>query len=300
MRLGRWMMTGVLVAQAVLGFYLDWSPNHLLNPLWHGHARFHGALLLFLLAGVSAMGVWLLWRKSKEPEVAVQVAAMISAAFWTPFFYVTFLLPGSTLWAGDPNRMIHVAGSVFYPNVAVAALFLALTGAAWRLCRTHPERRSIGRPFFGRTRPGARAPRPIGLPELTGFAASAPAGCPGTATGARRRRSGIRRCDAATRASGEHRLAWPIVDCHHEVATTFGRSSPGQQRNGFNRFRFNYRVYLRGPYLRREPSAFAIAPKQWRGDPDLDLATTRKDYLTSARNSSCQRKQFEPVLLMRQ
>ena len=29
-----------------------------------------------------------------------------------------------------------IAGSVFYLNVAVAALFLALTGAAWRLCRT--------------------------------------------------------------------------------------------------------------------------------------------------------------------
>ena len=128
-------MTFVLVAEAVLGFALDWSPNHLLNPLWHGHARFHGALLLFMLAGVSATGVWMLWRPSKEPEVAVKVAGLISFSFWTPFFYITFLLPGSTLWAGKPDSVPHLFGSVFYPNVAVAAVFLALTSAAWRLAR---------------------------------------------------------------------------------------------------------------------------------------------------------------------
>jgi hypothetical protein len=135
MKLGKWMMTFVLVAQAVLGFVLDWSPNHLLNPLWHGHARFHGALLLFMLAGISGTGVWLLWRKSKEPEVAIKVAGLISLSFWTPFFYITFLLPGSTLWAGDPDATMHLAGNVFYPNVAVAAFFSILTSAAWRLAR---------------------------------------------------------------------------------------------------------------------------------------------------------------------
>jgi hypothetical protein len=126
-------MTFVLAAQAILGFALDWSPNHLLNPEWHAHARFHGALLLFLLTGVSATGLWLLWRESKEPEVAIKATVLISISFWTPFFYVTFLLPGSTLWAGPPGAVPHIAGWVFYPNVAVAALFLVITAAAWRL-----------------------------------------------------------------------------------------------------------------------------------------------------------------------
>ena len=102
MELGRWIMTGILLMQSLLGFALDWSGNHLLNPLWHPHARFHGALLLFLLTGVSLMGIWLLWRQSKEPEIAIVVAALISLSFWTPFFYITFLLPSATLWAGEP------------------------------------------------------------------------------------------------------------------------------------------------------------------------------------------------------
>ncbi|MCU1235426.1 MAG: hypothetical protein JWP63_3393 [Candidatus Solibacter sp.] len=135
-QLAKWIMTFVLVTQAILGFILDWSPNHLLSPEWHAHARFHGALLLFLLTGVSGTGLWLLWRKSKEPEVALKVAALISFSFWTPFFYVTYLLPSATLWAGQPGTVPHIAGWVFYPNVAVAALFLVMTGAAWRLART--------------------------------------------------------------------------------------------------------------------------------------------------------------------
>src|SRR3954453_9392441 len=107
-KLGKLLMTFVLVLGAVLGFALDWSENHLLNPLWHPHARFHGALLLFFLTGVSATGVWLLWRESKEPEVALKVATLISLSFWTPFSYATFLLPSSTLWAGDPASIPHV------------------------------------------------------------------------------------------------------------------------------------------------------------------------------------------------
>jgi hypothetical protein len=130
------LMTFVLLSGSLLSFVLDWSPNHLLNPLWHPHARFHGALLLFLLAGVSVIGTWLIWRRSREPEVAFRVAAALSVAYWTPLFYIPFLLPSSTWWAGKPGAEPHINGMVVYPNLVVAALFLLLTAAAYRLSRT--------------------------------------------------------------------------------------------------------------------------------------------------------------------
>lgn len=133
--LAKTVMTFVLLAGAILGFLLDWSPNHLLNPEWHPHARFHGALLLFLLTGVSAIGVWLLWRRSAEPELAMKIAALISLSFWTPFFYITAVLPNSTLWAGPPGAMPRVAGVIVYPNVVVAVAFLILTAVAYKLAR---------------------------------------------------------------------------------------------------------------------------------------------------------------------
>jgi hypothetical protein len=131
----RVILTVVLITGVVASFALDWSANHLLNPAWPGHARFHGALLLFLLAGVSATGVWLLWRDSPEPEVAVKAATAISLSFWTPLFYITSVLPGSTAWAGDPSAIPMIAGHVFYPNLAVAAGFLALTGVGWTMAK---------------------------------------------------------------------------------------------------------------------------------------------------------------------
>jgi hypothetical protein len=132
-RIAKFLMTIVLLGASLLSFVLDWSPNHLLNPLWHPHARFHGALLLFLLAGVSITATWLLWRRSKEPEVAFKVAAALSAAYWTPLFYIPFLLPSSTWWAGKPGAEPHLNGMLVYPNLIVAALFLLLTLVAYRL-----------------------------------------------------------------------------------------------------------------------------------------------------------------------
>ena len=127
---GRLILTAVLVIGAALSFYLDWGANHLLNPAWHPHAKFHGGLLLFLLVGVSMTGVWLLWRDSAEPKVAIRAAALIAASFWSPLFYVASVVPGATPWAGNPASIPHFGGQVFYPNLAVAGAFLLATVAA--------------------------------------------------------------------------------------------------------------------------------------------------------------------------
>jgi hypothetical protein len=131
----RILMTIVLLGGSILSFVLDWSPNHLLNPLWHPHARFHGALLLFLLAGVSALGTWLLWRRSPEPDLGFKVGLGIAIAYWTPLFYIPFLLPSSTWWAGRPGAEPHADGVLIYPNLIVAAVFLLASLFAFWLSR---------------------------------------------------------------------------------------------------------------------------------------------------------------------
>jgi hypothetical protein len=126
-------MTFVLLGGSALSFVMDWSSNHLLNPLWHPHARFHGALMLFLLAGVSITATWLIWRRSKEPEIAFTVATAVSVAYWTPLFYIPFVLSSSTWWAGRPGAEPRFDGMVVYPNLIVAGLFLVITLVAYRL-----------------------------------------------------------------------------------------------------------------------------------------------------------------------
>jgi len=127
------ILSVVLGVGSVMSFALDWSPNHLLNPLWHPHARFHSAILLFLFAGVAATGLWLIWRRSLEPKVGITAASLLSASYWTPFFFVPFLLPGSSWWAGIPGHEPRIHGMVVYPNLIVVGIVLAATIVAWRL-----------------------------------------------------------------------------------------------------------------------------------------------------------------------
>lgn len=134
-RLARVLMTLVLMGGSVLSFVLDWSPNHLLNPLWHPHARFHGALLLFLLAGISLMGTWLLWRRTREPDVAFKVGLIISVSYWTPLFYIPYLLPSSSWWAGRAGAEPRIDGVSIYPNLVVAGVFLVVSIVAYWLAR---------------------------------------------------------------------------------------------------------------------------------------------------------------------
>lgn len=132
---GRFLLTLVLLGGAALSFTLDWRANHLLNPLWHPHARYHSAILLFLFAGVAGVGSWLLWRHSREPRVAFTAAALLSLAYWTPFFYVPALLPSASYWAGIPGHEPRFNGMIFYPNLIVVGLFVILTITGWWLGR---------------------------------------------------------------------------------------------------------------------------------------------------------------------
>jgi tryptophan-rich sensory protein len=130
--IGRILLTFVLLGGSIMSFVLDWSPNHLLNPLWHPHARYHSAILLFFFAGVAMTAMWLLWRPSPEPRTAFTAAALLSLSYWTPFFYVPLLLKPASYWAGTPGHEPHIHGILIYPNLLVVGLFVALTLWGWR------------------------------------------------------------------------------------------------------------------------------------------------------------------------
>jgi tryptophan-rich sensory protein len=137
--IGKLILTFVLLGGAVMSFLLDWSPNHLLNPLWHPHARYHSAILLFLFAGVAGTATWLIWRRSNETSTAFTAAAILSLSYWTPFFYVPILLPGVSYWAGNLGHKPHIGGAVIYPNLIVVAIFAILTIIGWWLGRSSTE-----------------------------------------------------------------------------------------------------------------------------------------------------------------
>ena len=85
------------------------------------------------------MGIWLLWRKSREPEVAMKVAGFILISFWLPLFFIPYLLPSSSWWAGEPGQEPRIMGHVVYPNLVVAGVFLLLTLISYLLGQSNDK-----------------------------------------------------------------------------------------------------------------------------------------------------------------
>jgi hypothetical protein len=84
---GKTPVTFVLLAGALIAVGVDWNKTHLFNPAWHPHARLHGVMYLLILCGVSAVAIWLLWRRSPEPGLGMKVASLISLTIWTLLLY---------------------------------------------------------------------------------------------------------------------------------------------------------------------------------------------------------------------
>ena len=86
---------------------------------------------------VSAIALWLLWRRSNEPELGVKVAALLALTLWTPFLYADRLVPGSSQLVDYPAsvQVPQVAGIVLYPQVVLALIAAMLIASGYRLAR---------------------------------------------------------------------------------------------------------------------------------------------------------------------
>jgi hypothetical protein len=135
-KLGRILLSVVLVSTAVVSVAVDWNASHIFNPDWAPHAKFHDVVMLHLLSGVCLLGLWLLWRRSPEPEIGARVAALIPIIFWTAFFYTTLLVPGTSLSASPEEVPPQLLGISMYPNVVVAAISVVLAAIGYWLYRT--------------------------------------------------------------------------------------------------------------------------------------------------------------------
>jgi len=134
-RLGKFILGFVLVVGAVISTAVDWNTTHLFNPAWHPHARFHDALFLLMLDGTTLIVLWLLYRPSREPDVAVIAATLFALAVWTPFLYIETLIPGTSLLASNDVPVLKLAGLVLPPNLAIAIVCVALTLVGYALAR---------------------------------------------------------------------------------------------------------------------------------------------------------------------
>jgi hypothetical protein len=67
-------------ASAVIPIRSDGNASHIFSPHWSPHARFHGVVSMGMLALLAPASVFLLWRRSTDPETATTMAALIPIA----------------------------------------------------------------------------------------------------------------------------------------------------------------------------------------------------------------------------
>lgn len=111
----------------------QWNDEHILNPAWHPHARFHVAQGSLFVVGMLVLGVWLLWRRSLEPRTARRVVLAIvltglSVGFLAP------LVPGAGLSPDlDAANTFETAGLTIYGNVFFLSVMMILAVVAHAL-----------------------------------------------------------------------------------------------------------------------------------------------------------------------
>jgi hypothetical protein len=134
---GKSLLTSSVATFAVINVLADWNRTHIFNPSWPPHARFHAADMSVIVWSVAAIAIWLLWRRSTEPKVGVKVAPLISIALWSPFLYVTLLVPGTSLSVGGTPPVVQhtIAAMIVEPQVVLAIFFLLLTALGYRLAK---------------------------------------------------------------------------------------------------------------------------------------------------------------------
>jgi len=76
-KVGKVFLSLAVSLSAIVSTIVDLLPGdtgHVHNPEWPAHAVFHDIVMFLLLDWMAIVCLWLLWRKSAEPDVGVLVA----------------------------------------------------------------------------------------------------------------------------------------------------------------------------------------------------------------------------------
>jgi hypothetical protein len=77
--IGRVLISLAVLATAVIPIRSDGNDSHVFSPQWSPHACFHGIMSIGVPVLLAPVALWLLWRRSVDPDTAATVAAFIEA-----------------------------------------------------------------------------------------------------------------------------------------------------------------------------------------------------------------------------
>jgi hypothetical protein len=129
-------LVGLIAAGATVGPLLvdgllpATARQHLRNPAWPAHAKFHNAQYIVMSAVLGAVGLRLLTSPRGDPDHNLRTAAAIVSAPWVGM-YGAAAFPGTALTDDEfrdlpVNKVLGVEGNIFIGAVCLAVLGIAL------------------------------------------------------------------------------------------------------------------------------------------------------------------------------
>ncbi|RDI68852.1 DUF6640 family protein [Nocardia pseudobrasiliensis] len=128
-------LIGPLLADLVIP---DIAEQHLRNPNWPPHAKFHDAQYIGMGMLTGAIGLRILLRRKGDPQAQFYLAAALGSVPWLGM-WAALLFPGTA--AKDPE-FAHTGRRVFGldPQLFIALVMLISLSAATTLERTRSRR----------------------------------------------------------------------------------------------------------------------------------------------------------------
>ncbi|CDJ99808.1 conserved membrane hypothetical protein [Microbacterium sp. C448] len=124
---GQIILSLALIMTSVAMVAFLFNGDHLGNPAWHPHARFHGAQTAGIGMAMGLLGLWLLWRPTTDRRPGI-IAAAVLAAIPPLSEFGALLVPGTSPIpnATNPNTIsiwgLEVPGNL----IAFAAMLILI------------------------------------------------------------------------------------------------------------------------------------------------------------------------------
>lgn len=133
---GTLIISFAVFTTALVSVIVDWNSSHIFNPDWPPHARFHDVLLLIFMSQLAVLFLWLMWKPGAGWSEHVY-GFLYVAFFWSPFFYITFLVPSSSLGL-EPEPPASLGSIPIYPNVIVGLVEIVIAGVGLWFYKKQP------------------------------------------------------------------------------------------------------------------------------------------------------------------
>jgi hypothetical protein len=129
---GKLLISLVAVETGLGSLIADFNESHVFNAAWNEHARFHGAVGVFVSAALMVLSLVCLWRRAGDQRFQLAMGAWLAAIFMGSFI-PSGMLPGAGYEEpGHPRPMLF---GVLAPQLIMAIISMGLVVAGYLLAR---------------------------------------------------------------------------------------------------------------------------------------------------------------------